>query len=252
VAGDTPEHFRGLSTPNKKWQVIKDAGVETTKLIYCALAQYSTNSFAGAQGLKLRAQIVSLRWPRVADPDHHDRIDAHNASPRFPAPRNADVGRHHLADRIEIPQPARNRKRKPSARCLRYGSEARSNGNRRSRDPSLLKIDLTTPAKSPRRAVTSINRSSLNRNRSTLSGSAWPRAQSRDPRHRWRSRGNIRASRLLDVDVDRECSRKNAASPSANLGQTRGVGEQMPLALRAGVSRKIAAHRLHIVEMMRA
>ena len=115
LIGDTPEHFRGFIEAEIREMGEGDQGrrrrnrrSSECRYMRAALRRCSTSSFAGRGSvLKLRAQIASLRLAQASriliiaiGIDRAQRLRG-----GFRHHRNADAGRHHLADRVEIPQP---------------------------------------------------------------------------------------------------------------------------------------------------
>ena len=272
LIGDSPEHFRGFIDSRNREMGESDQGrrrrdreVASTPLMA---------SHAGHHMLPLRrlAQMLHqlLRRPRqrletagadrepavgpgVADPDHRDRHRS-RATPRggFRHHRDADAGRHHLADRVEIPQPRPESQAQAEPRGV-FGDVDLQRGRVGQPDEiatrHLREIDLAAAGKlaAPRRhqhqpvlaerKPLDIVRQGMLGGKAEIGGAGGDR------------RGDIGAFALLDIDVDvgmfaQECRQRLRQM----LRQARGVGEQMHAGLgAAGEGGEIAAHHLHIV-----
>ena len=291
LAGDTPEHFREFidAETEEVGQGDQDAGVARRSErsffnavlggrvpddnanrvlsiasapgrvdgspLCAALRRCSTSCFAGRGSvLKLRAQIASLRLAQgsriliiAIGIDRAQRLGG-----GFRHHGDADLRRHHLADRVEIPQPRPKSQAQAEPRGMSGDMDLKRGGIGQPDEIAvghLLKIDLAAVGKfvAPRRhqrqpvlaeqEPLDIVRQGMLGRKAEIGGTGHDR------------RGDIGAFTLLDIDVDigmfaQKCRQRLRQM----LRQPRGVGEQQHAGPdAAGVSGEIAAQGLDIV-----
>ena len=192
--------------------------------------------------------------PGIANPDHRNRHRS-GAAPGggFRHHGDADLGRHHLADRVEIPQARPKPQAHAEPRGVPRNMDLQRGGAGQPDEvvaTQFRKIDLAAagkraaPRRHQRQAVLAEQKPLDIVRQRMLGGKAEIGGTGHD------RRGDIGAFAFLDIDIDigmfaQECRQRLRQM----FRQARGVGEQMHAGLgAAGVSGEIAAHGVDIVD----